>query len=180
MYLPKNKGGIFVVLKYNLADEKRKQLVGAISKELGGMGAIDEVFDSLAIEMPLDGFTDEKLGNLKKLIASKSSLIKKALGVDELPIIVTDDKVSFPWFGFDSDSTEVAAYTHFISALCDMAKTQKRVNGKETATDNEKFAFRTFLLRLGFIGPEFKEHRKVLLKNLSGSSAFRNGGSDNV
>lgn len=141
-----------------------------------GMQASDvPELDHLAIDMPLDGFTTEKLDNLKKLVASKSALIKKALCVDELPIIVTVDEVSFPWFRFESDSTEVAAYTHFISALCTMAKTQKRVNGKETKTDNEKFAFRTFLLRLGFIGPEFKEHRKILLKNLSGSSAFRNG-----
>ena len=41
---------------------------------------------------------------------------------------------------------------------------------------NEKYTFRCFLLRLGFIGDEFKMDRKILLENLSGSSAFRNGG----
>lgn len=41
--------------------------------------------------------------------------------------------------------------------------------------DNEKYAFRCFLLRLGFIGDEYKADRKVLLKNLSGSSAFKDG-----
>ncbi|OQB13000.1 MAG: hypothetical protein BWY15_01964 [Firmicutes bacterium ADurb.Bin193] len=145
-----------------------------------GMQASDiPEHDILTIEMPLTGFTPEKLGNLSKLVLNKSTLIKKALGTDELPIIVTDDRVSFPWFRFEPDPAQIAAYTHFISALCNMAKVQKRVVEKETAADNEKFAFRTFLLRLGFIGPEFKEHRKVLLNNLSGSSAFRNGGDSN-
>ena len=67
------------------------------------------------------------------------------------------------------------AYTHFIAAICDMARNQKRVTAKEKPADNEKYAFRCFLLRLGFIGTEYKEERKILLKNLSGSSAFKNG-----
>lgn len=41
---------------------------------------------------------------------------------------------------------------------------------------NEKYAFRCFLLRLGFIGPKFKDQRKVLLRNLTGSAAFKNQG----
>ena len=41
--------------------------------------------------------------------------------------------------------------------------------------ENEKYAFRCFLLRLGFIGEEYKVERKILLKNLTGSSAFKNG-----
>ena len=61
--------------------------------------------------------------------------------------------------------------------LCEMARNQKRVNAAEKTTDNEKYAFRCFLLRLGFIGAEYKAARKILLKNLSGSSAFRNGGA---
>ncbi len=48
------------------------------------------------------------------------------------------------------------AYTHFITALCDMARKQKRVTAKERTTDNEKYAFRCFLLRLGFIGRNTK------------------------
>ncbi|MCK9479290.1 MAG: virulence protein [Firmicutes bacterium] len=128
--------------------------------------------DSLTIEMPLTGFTETAVDNLRKLVASKRALIKKAIGTDELPIIVAKDTISFPWFKLETVPAEVNAYTHFISVLCDMAKTQKRVNGVETKTDNEKFAMRTFLLRLGFIGPEFKEYRKILLKNLSGSSAY--------
>ena len=50
----------------------------------------------------------------------------------------------------------------------------KRVTAKEKPVDNDKYAFRCFLLRLGFIGDEYKTDRKVLLQNLSGSTAFRN------
>lgn len=63
----------------------------------------------------------------------------------------------------------------FITALVDMAKNQKRITAKEKTVDNEKYAFRCFLLRLGFIGAEYKADRKILLRNLSGSSAFKNG-----
>jgi len=56
-----------------------------------------------------------------------------------------------------------------------MAKTQQRVNATEKQVENEKYAFRCFLIRLGFVGSEFKAERKILLKNLSGNSAFRNG-----
>ena len=46
---------------------------------------------------------------------------------------------------------------------------------QEREVENEKYAFRCFLLRLGFIGEEYKVERKILLKNLTGSSAFKNG-----
>lgn len=135
--------------------------------------------EGLTIEMPREAFTDTAIDNLKKLVASKLTLIKKAIGAEHLPIIVSEETISFPWFQYEVESEAIKAYTHFIVALCDMAKTQKRVNGKETTVENEKFAFRTFLLRLGFIGPEYKEYRKILLKNLSGSSAYANGGGNN-
>ncbi|MDD7450824.1 MAG: hypothetical protein PUK76_07235 [Treponema sp.] len=64
---------------------------------------------------------------------------------------------------------------HFITALCEMSINQKRINATEKDVDNEKYAFRCFLLRLGFIGEEYKAERKILLKNLSGSSAFKCG-----
>lgn len=128
----------------------------------------------LTVAVPRDSFTDAALENLRKLVDAKGSLIKKALAVDSLPIEADGEKVSFPWFS-ETDSESAAAYTHFISAICDMARNQKRVTAKEKPADNEKYAFRCFLLRLGFIGTEYKGERKVLLKNLSGSSAFKNG-----
>ena len=67
---------------------------------------------------------------------------------------------------------EVSAYTEFVSRLCDLARKVKRVIPTATENDNDKYAFRCFLLRLGFIGDEYKKARKVLLKNLTGNSAF--------
>lgn len=116
-------------------------------------------------------------GNLTRLLEAKGSLIKKALGIDDLRIEIDEEKVSFPWFSGTPDAESAKAYTHFISALCEMSRNQKRITAKEKAVDNEKYAFRCFLLRLGFIGAEYKEERKILLKNLSGSSAFKNGGT---
>ncbi|MDL2310370.1 hypothetical protein LJC13_00155 [Peptostreptococcaceae bacterium OttesenSCG-928-C18] len=130
--------------------------------------------------MPREGFTDTAIENLNKLVTSKAALIKKALGVDELPIEITEDKVSFPWFNPQGDAALVRAYTKFITALCDMAKEQKRVTAKEKPVSNEKYAFRCFLLRLGFIGDEYKAERKILLRNLEGSSAFKGGASDEI
>lgn len=129
----------------------------------------------LTIERPRSSFTDMALENLKRLIESKSSLIKKALGTDCTPIITGEETISFPWFQGELTSDEVKAYTHFVTTLCEMAKTQQRVNAAEKQVENEKYAFRCFLLRLGFVGSEFKTERKILLKNLSGNSAFKNG-----
>jgi len=131
--------------------------------------------DRLVIEMPAEDFTDETFANLQKLVASKASLIKKAIGAEALPIEKTENTLKFPWFTFKPDNgAEVKAYTHFVTALCEMAKTQHRVNAVENPVDNEKYAFRCFLLRLGFIGAEYKAERKLLLSRLTGNSAFKN------
>lgn len=130
---------------------------------------------AVCISMPKRLFTDGSLENLKALIAAKGNLIKKALGVDDLPLEVTDMKVSFPWFQATPTPDEMNAYDTFICKLCEMARNQKRVNATEKPTDNEKYVFRCFLLRLGFIGAEYKTARKILLRNLAGSSAFRSG-----
>ena len=126
----------------------------------------------ICISMPRSLFTDSSMENLKALIAAKGNLIKKALA---LPIEVTDEKVSFPWFPAVPTPEELKAYDTFICKLCEMARNAKRVVAKEKETDNDKYAFRCFLLRLGFIGAEFKTERKILLRNLAGSSAFRSG-----
>ena len=129
----------------------------------------------LTVEVPLDCSAVE---NLTKLLDAKGSLIRKALAVEDIRIEVTSSAVKFPWFT-DSGADARKAYTHFISALCELAKNAKRVTAKEKATDNDKYAFRCFLLRLGFIGSEYKAERKILLRNLTGSSAFKNGGVSN-
>lgn len=118
--------------------------------------------------------------NLADLLEAKSTLIKKALGIEETPVIIDADRISFPWFSDLPTPDEIKAYTHFISAICKMSKEQKRISAIEKEVDNEKYAFRCFLLRLGFIGSEYKDERKILLRNLTGSSAFKSGGKKEV
>lgn len=133
--------------------------------------------EGLTVAVPRDSLSDAAINNLQRIVDSKAALMKKALGTDNLTIEVTDEKVSFPWFTqMDGDSAR--AYTHLVSALCEMARNAKRVTATEKEVDNDKYAFRCFLLRLGFIGTEYKTERKILLKNLTGSSAFKNGGAE--
>ena len=131
--------------------------------------------NGLVIAMPRSFFTDTALENLEKLIRAKSNIMLKVFQIDVLRMQVTEDKVLFPWFTGCPDADTVKAYTHFITALCHLAKKQKRVLATEHPSINEKYDFRCFLLRLGFIGKEYKDERKLLLQHLSGSSAFKNG-----
>ena len=123
----------------------------------------------LTIEMPADKVNTE---NLQKLLDAKGALIRKALGIDNLAFEIHEDRVSFPWF-VDPAPDHALAYTQFIASICKMSTEQKRITARVREVDNEKYAFRCFLLRLGFIGNEFKQSRKILLSNLDGSSAFK-------
>ncbi len=128
----------------------------------------------LTVRLPLDKVN---VGNLTRILEAKGSLIKKALGIDALPVEIEEDAISFHWFDTLPDPDETEACTHLIAALCEMSRNQKRVTATEKQVENEKYAFRCFLLRLGFIGPEYKTQRSILLRNLSGSSAFKSGHS---
>lgn len=131
--------------------------------------------DGLEVSIPRDKMTDEQLDNLKKMVEAKSSLIQHAFKTENTDLTVTDDKIIFPWFQAPCCADEALAYTTFIGKLCEMVRKQKRILATEKEVDNEKYAFRCFLLRLGLIGTEYKMTRKILLQNLSGSSAFKSG-----
>lgn len=126
----------------------------------------------LTIEIPQDKVNFE---NLTKLLSAKAPLIKKSLGIERIVVRQDGDKVVFPWFEQTPDADMAKAATTLITALCRMSVERKRITCTEKEVDNEKYAFRCFLLRLGFIGDEYKAERKTLLKNLSGNSAFKSG-----
>ena len=131
--------------------------------------------DSLSISMPRRLFTETALRNLDALLLSKGRLIRHAFDIREATYTLEGDRITFAWLhGTITDET-AKAYAEFISKLCLMARTQKRVTAKEKIVDNEKYAFRCFLLRLGMIGNAYKVSRKILLQNLTGSSAFKSG-----
>ena len=128
----------------------------------------------LTVSLPKDGFTDNAIDNLRKLVDAKAALMRKALEADRLDIEVIEDTVSFPWWDTLPEPEDTQAYTKFLAALCGMAKEAKRVLAKEAEVESEKYAFRCFLLRLGYVGNDSKAARKILLRNLSGYAAFRN------
>lgn len=132
----------------------------------------NEANTGLTISIPVERVNTDRL---KTLLKTKGGLIKKALGINTTSFEVQTDRVDFAWFDKIPSPDEVKAYSHFISALCKMTVTQNRINSLEREITNEKYAFRCFLLRLGFIGKKYKAERKILLRNLTGSSAFRNG-----
>lgn len=162
-----------------LVERVRKDLAseGFVYKALECPGAAAENTPEvcgLVVSVPAESLGGRAWNNLTLILAAKGSLIKKALGVEELPVMSTEETVSFPWLeGRSLTPDEIRTYTHFISSLLEMARNQKRVSAKEKETDNDKYAFRCFLLRLGFIGAEYKDERKILLRNLDGSSAFK-------
>lgn len=126
----------------------------------------------LCISFPKSMYDERTLENLKNLVEGKGTLMEKAFKAESLEIVVDDEKVSFPWFEL-IDSDHFNAYTQFVSAITKMAREQKRILAKEREVENEKYAFRCFLLRLGFIGDDYKLTRKILLENLEGSAAFK-------
>ena len=137
----------------------------------------EDITDSnkMTVEIPLRLMDEATLANLDRIIEGKGNLIRKAIGADSLAYEVTDGKVLFPWFTLSGDADEALAYTQLISKLVEQARTAKRVTMKEKKVENEKYAFRCFLLRLGFIGDEYKTARRVLLKKLTGNGAWKSG-----
>lgn len=149
---------------------------GTYESGLGSMGVMDDDPDIMAIEVPLTGFTPEKIDNLIRLVHAKSLLLKAALGVEELPIRQSDEdggKLRFPWFIGMTDADTANAYALLIGKLCEAAKAKTRVTAREREVDNPKYAMRCWLLSLGFIGDEYKQARKILLQNLHGNGAYK-------
>jgi hypothetical protein len=154
-------------------DEQAAASITGLVAALAERGFVCKAESVLTIEMPLSGFTEAAFGNLERLVASKAALIKKAIGAEVLLIERTEDTLRFPWFSSESSPDEVQAYSVFIERLCTAAKVQKRVTAVERTVDNEKYTFRCFLLKLGFIGYEYKTARRILLSRLDGDSAWK-------
>ena len=152
------------------AEEAESEMATAETEE---EAAIEE--DKLIVSIPRNVLTETGRKNLDALLASKGHLIQKAFNIEKAAYTLTDETIKFAWFRGKIAEDTVRAYTDFISKLCEMAQKQKRAVAKEKLTENEKYTFRCFLLRLGMIGDAYKTSRKILLQNLTGSSAFKCG-----
>ena len=131
--------------------------------------------DRYVVKLPAADFTPAALDNLQKLVASKATLLKKAIDTESLSIERKGKSLHFPWFNINPTPEEADAYAQLVTALGEMAKKQQRILATDKPVDNEKYAFRCFLLRLGFIGEGFAASRAILLRNLSGNGSHKSG-----
>ena len=154
------------------ADSKETEY---LMEELKKRGYDVPTENRLTVQMPADFFDEHTLSNLQQICENKAALFQAAFQTDSLDIISSDEKVEFPWFKVEQDG-DADAYCTFISMLCEFAKNQSRINRKPDTSDNPKYTMRCFLIRLGLVGAEFKAARKVILRHLSGNSAFRKVG----
>lgn len=159
------------VIPANVAKKKAASKEKAIAEPQSETEAVTAEGIDLTVTIPADKVA---IGNLNCILDAKGTLIKKALGIENLSIETDEENVLFPWFT-NIKPDEALSYTKFIGAICEMSIKQKRITARPKEDENEKYAFRCFLLRLGFIGDEYKADRKILLSKLDGSSAFKNG-----
>ena len=99
-----------------------------------------------------------------------------------LHALFTKGTIEFRLFQFDEPhgdkkgglhAGQLKAYIQLCLAMSEMAKELKSASPKPQQTENERYAFRCWMLRLGFIGEEFKTAREILLKNMTGNGAYR-------
>ncbi|MDL2258569.1 virulence protein [Eubacteriales bacterium OttesenSCG-928-K08] len=166
------------------ADMEREPTTAEVADTEPEAKAVDNIGTELdgifAIALSSEGMAGQSVENLRKLVLGKALLIRTALGenlaedADALPVVFEDGKVSFPWFRLGMDADTIAAWSFFVAALCETAKKQKRVIMSEKPYDgSEKYAMRCFLLKLGFIGEEYKQARSVILAGLSGDGSHK-------
>ena len=130
---------------------------------------------SITVPMPSKELISETLfeARLTKLLNAKAKLLKKAFNTDTVGFVIKDGDITFNWLKGDVDPLMIQATMKFVVALVKLISEGQSVKCRERELHSEKYAMRCFLVRLGFIGDEYKQDRKLLVQNLSGSSSFR-------
>lgn len=155
--------------------EATKEATGEPSEET----SIPEATEPKKIVIELSGsYLDEaELSRVRAIVASKATVLKKALETDDLSIERKEDKVCFPCFTDHGIDGEAKAYMQLISGIAKRAKMLTRITATESPSDNDKFTMRLFLVSLNFKGAEYAFARKFLLRNLTGNSSWRTEGA---
>ena len=130
---------------------------------------------SITVPMPSKELISETLfeTRLTKVLNAKAKLLKKAFKTNSVGFVIKDDNITFNWLKGDADPLMIQATMKFVSALVKLISEGKSVKFRERVLHSEKYAMRCFLVRLGFVGDEFKQDRRMLVQNLTGSSSFR-------
>lgn len=159
--------GEIVLLELKQLDENYDFVRGV---DIAELIAANGLYDTFAVEISKNGLTDAQVQNLLKLVASKQTLLTKALGK---PLTVNDKGETLQFLYPYSEETGVGIiYSQLSTAFVNHVKKHKRVTAAEREVESEKFAMRTFLVRLGLNGKEFSAARKWLCRSLSGNASF--------
>lgn len=131
--------------------------------------------ENYGLVVTLPATLDEaELTRLHELIAAKKDLIAKALCASQLDITTSSEGLSFPWWDELPEFEKITAYTEFLTKLIAYAKRIRRTVTRSTSqVSNEKYELRSLLYRIGLSGKKNAEVRKILLKPLSGNSAWK-------
>lgn len=147
-------------------------------KEMKAAGALANDTTKTTVMTQISSNYNQAQESLKNLISSKETLIQKALGTNGSPNVrfTERDYAKMAVFDFYETSLEPKKLKGFIqlsAGLTRYAAEHKVIAKEDIPYENEKFAFRTWLVRLGFVGSDFKEARSVFMENLSGNTAWK-------
>lgn len=152
---------------------------GKITTEFGD--ELEVVLESLRehitndISFILEPFPKSSSNRIRNILDVKGTLIEKAIG-SNINLEIQEDYCEIICKFDEKNFDLILSAGVFFIKLSELAEQLKYVSIKEKTVENEKYAFRCFLLRLGFIGNEYKESRKLLLENLTGNTAFKSKG----
>ena len=165
-------GGIGATPSIEELDAEAKAWAEQMNQELVQENGL---YDTFVIEIPKIDLTDGQVQNLHKLIASKSTLLTKALG-QPLTVKDTDEVLQFE-YPFTEDIGVGIIYSQLSTALVNYVRKHQRITASERQVDSEKFGMRTFMVKLGMNGKEYSSARKWLCRNLSGNASFSSNAS---
>lgn len=161
-----------------------------VEKILGQLetgGTVTNESTGMAVQLSMVGLDHRERfeSNLANLYESRGALLQKAVGREfdslaDCSLLGEQGVVSLPLFPSSLDENDVRSYVQLSQGIVDFAAKSKAIRHKEKDSPNEKFHLRTWLVRIGFVGEEFKYARKLLTENLSGNSAWLRKGLDTV
>ncbi len=161
-----------------------------VEKILGRLetgGAVTNERTGMAVQLSMAGLDHRERfeSNLANLYESRGALLQKAVGREfdslaDCSLLGEQGVVSLPLFPSSLDENDMRSYVQLSQGIVDFATKSKGIRQKENDLSNEKFRMRTWLVRIGFVGEEFKYARKLLTENLSGNSAWLRKGLDAV
>lgn len=161
-------------IMYSKEDLIYKALKVDVSRENRYCKKVDQSFiDKLNRKKPKDISRVEDIwynGNTRR---SQSHYDDSRYHALNLHSVFSKGTIEFRLFNGTLHAGEIKSYIQFCLAVSHQALTQKKASRIKTKSTNEKYTFRTWLLRLGLIGDEFKTARKHLLKNLDGCIAWK-------